>query len=278
MRELSALRDLCTATTEEVFAHYGNALPARGGQLSYTDHGSAILGVCHVDTVVHKPAYRQKKGKAFSTALDDRLGIYILTELLPQEGILLDWLLTDNEECCASTARDFAPPREYNWLIEFDRAGSDVVMYQYDAPMFDELLRPYGLALGSGSYSDIADLDALGVSGFNWGIGYHQQHTSACYVDLAEMRRQVDRFAAFYHEHAATRFECQAVDYEAFNYYRHYGYYWEEEEDAIAYEDEEYGPILWSEVERLEERLYYGTEPHHLTHRDRAILENYLQW
>jgi hypothetical protein len=269
LRQLTDLRQLCLQSDEEVFARYGGALPCRTGSLSYTDNGSNILGVCHVDTVHLPRHYHQSREKAFSGALDDRLGIYILTCLLPKKGILLDWLLTDNEEHGASTARYFETTKQYNWLIEFDRAGDDVVMYQYDDARYDDILHPYGLTIGRGSYSDICELEALGVAGFNFGIGYHLQHSPACYVDLQEMLRQVDRFAAFYHDHAQTRFEYDAS-------FAEWPGLWEG--DEYAYDDPEYGTITLSEVWSLEEKLYYGTEPKRLTSKERSIFENFLQW
>jgi hypothetical protein len=136
--------------------------PCPNGDLRFTNNGSDILGICHVDTVPHKPRYKESHGKAYSTALDDRLGVYILTKALPERGIVLDFLLTDNEESGASTARYFDAPKVYNWCVEFDRAGSDVVLYQYDDGQLDDAFAEVGLEVGFGSYSDICDLPDAG--------------------------------------------------------------------------------------------------------------------
>lgn len=109
-----------------------------------------------------------------------------------------DLLLTDGEERGCSTARWFVPPRRYNWMFSFDRAGTDVVMYQYDSPANRRLLHRAGFRVGVGSYSDIVDLGFLRCSGFNFGTGYHRQHRPDCYADLRETREMVSRFYSFW--------------------------------------------------------------------------------
>ena len=289
------LRTLCLQTKEEVFATHGTALPCPEGNLRYLDNGSNVLAVCHVDTVPHKPAYREKRGKAFSTALDDRLGIYILTHLLPSKGVVLDWLFTDNEECGASTARYFDSPKAYNWTVEFDRQGDDVVLYQYDDGQLDEAFAEVGVAVGYGSYSDIVDLPETGTTCFNWGIGYQRQHTAACYVDFKEMDAQVDAFCRFHEAHKDERLAFDADAAEAL-YYGDFGYdleryddarpyddllddLWKDYRDPVAYEDPEIGIVRQSETDALEDLLMSAvdTAPR-LNARQQMILERYFQW
>ncbi|MHB8997657.1 MAG: hypothetical protein ACYC63_20620 [Armatimonadota bacterium] len=297
MRHHKDLRTLCLQSKEAIFASHGEALPCREGNLRFTDNGSQILGVCHVDTVEHKPRYREQKGRAFSTALDDRLGIYILTKLLPARGIVLDWLLTDNEECGGSTASDFVAPKDYRWTVEFDREGSDVVLYQYDDGNLDEAFAAIGVPIGCGSYSDICDLPNIGTTCFNFGVGYHRQHSPACYVDFEEMAAQVDAFARFYEVHKEERLEYDADACDLYYYGEHdWSYYerdgddasddrdtrlralWLDYSDPVAYADPELGPVRLSETEALEERLLSGDAAPRLTARERLILDNYLQW
>jgi hypothetical protein len=135
--------------------------------------------------------------RVFCPSLDDRLGVYLLSELLPLLGVKFDLLLTDGEERGCSTARWFVPPRRYNWMFSFDRAGTDVVMYQYDSPANRRLLHRAGFRVGLGSYSDIADLWFLGCAGFNFGCGYHRQHKPDCFADLGETSEMVGRFVRF---------------------------------------------------------------------------------
>ena len=84
--------------------------------------------------------------------------------------------------------------------MEFDRAGTDVVFYQYE-----EFAQYWRIREGVGSYSDIADLE-LGVCCANLGIGYHNQHTRFCYADLEDTKKQLRRFAKFHVRNAGVKF------------------------------------------------------------------------
>src|SRR4051794_30743638 len=76
----------------------------------YRDNGSDILAVAHLDTVglAHQRAchFVDTEGGpvVYSRALDDRLGAYIILDLLPALGITHDILLTVGEESGQSTA------------------------------------------------------------------------------------------------------------------------------------------------------------------------------
>jgi hypothetical protein len=175
----------------------------------YRDNGSPILAVAHLDHVQADGTCRVvdtlSGPLALSGALDDRLGAYVILELLPRLGITVDWLLTTNEEMGASTARDFfVEHKSYNWMIEFDRGGTDVVMYQYESDEMRDLLRDVGARLGMGSYSDIADLGHLGCVGFNWGVGYEDYHSKRSHAWLEDTFSMVSKFLRFYAANAAT--------------------------------------------------------------------------
>lgn len=171
----------------------------------YADRGSDVLAVAHLDTVA-KPSTRTCRyvdtaagPVVFSRALDDRLGAYVILDLLPRLGITCDVLLTTGEEQGASTARFFDPgDRQYNWMIEFDRGGTDVVLYQYDDPDTCALVEAVGADVGSGSYSDIADLEHLECKGFNWGVGYRDYHSARSHAYLEDTFAMVARFMAFH--------------------------------------------------------------------------------
>jgi hypothetical protein len=173
----------------------------------YRDSGSPILAVAHLDHVQADGTCRvidtPDGPLALSGALDDRLGAYVILELLPKLGISVDVLLTTNEEMGASTASDFHPDhKQYNWMIEFDRGGTDVVMYQYETPETCELVRSAGARVGVGSYSDIADLEHLGCAGFNWGVGYYDYHSRRSHAWLEDTFSMVAKFVKFYSANA----------------------------------------------------------------------------
>lgn len=172
----------------------------------YKDNGSDILAVAHLDTVIaHDRRVTNFAETAdglvvHSGALDDRLGAYIILELLPSLGIEFDWLLTVGEESGKSTAKFFDPPegKEYHWGIEFDRGGSDVVMYCYDDSATDRLVRDSGARTSRGSFSDIAYLEHLEVKMFNWGVGYRDYHGLRGYAYLEDTFEMVAFFLRFH--------------------------------------------------------------------------------
>jgi hypothetical protein len=183
----------------------------------FADHGSDILFVAHLDTVVpHEDRLTNFCETAaglvvHSGALDDRLGAYIGLEWMPR---LLgkDWadiLLTVGEESGQSTAEFFDPPegREYKWMIEFDRKGTDVVMYEYGDFKSEKLVEDHtSLWVGRGSFSDICYLNHLGIKGFNWGTGYDgNYHSIKGYAYLEDTFKMVGQFLNFHAAHHGTR-------------------------------------------------------------------------
>lgn len=169
----------------------------------YRDNGSNVLAVAHLDTVVERELRQcnflntAAGPVVYSPALDDRLGAYIILDLLPKLGITYDILLTVGEESGESTAAFFDPPKQYDWIIEFDRGGSDVVMYQYDDEDTRDLVKDSGARVGEGSFSDIAYLEHLGVKAFNWGTGYQDYHSVRSHAYLDDTFDMVDHFLSF---------------------------------------------------------------------------------
>lgn len=169
----------------------------------FRDNGSSLLAVAHLDTVADTDTrtcnFLDTEGGpvVYSRALDDRLGAYVLLELLPALGIVHDVLLTVGEEEGRSTALYFDAPKDYNWMIEFDRGGTDVVMYQYEDDDSYALVRDSGARMGSGSFTDICYLEHLGRKGFNWGVGYRDYHGPRSHAYLDDTFAMVARFLKF---------------------------------------------------------------------------------
>jgi hypothetical protein len=178
----------------------------------FGDRGSDILFVAHLDTVVHpkqrRCAFVDTAGGpvVYSGALDDRLGAYIGLELLPSLGIQHDILLTVGEESGQSTAEFFDPKRhhdrDYNWMIEFDRGGTDVVMYQYEDPETVELVSDCGARVEGGIFSDISYLEHLEIKGFNWGVGYQDYHGPRSHAYLDDTYMMVGHYLKFHEANA----------------------------------------------------------------------------
>jgi hypothetical protein len=205
----------------------------------YKNNGSNVLAVAHLDTVAdaddrHCRFVVTEGGGTvvFSRALDDRLGAYIILELLPKLGLDYDILLTVGEESAQSTAAFFEPPagKEYDWMIEFDRGGTDVVMYQYDDAEVRALVKASGARVGDGSFSDISYLGHLGIKGFNWGVGYQDYHGPRAHAFLDDTFMMVARYLNFADQNDGV----YMPHYETEEERRIYGprsWYWDEDDD-----------------------------------------------
>jgi len=196
----------------EKFSEYGKRYDPPGGRpYFFKDNGADILAVFHADVVDHvkashfTPADLSHDVKYFCPTLDDRAGGYAILHYLPQLGLNYDILITTGEEKLESTAKWFSPPKgkRYNWMFSFDRAGTDVVMYQYYDYDSGTLLKRNGWEYGNTeSYSDICELEHLRCKGFNFGVGYHEQHTMDCYMSEREFMWNIKRFIMFYKANA----------------------------------------------------------------------------
>lgn len=179
-------------------------------EYAFKDNGSKILAVAHCDVsrIIEKQrhfsvAKLTTDTLIYSTYLDDRLGVYTILEVLPRLGINVDVLLTTDEEIAKSTATLFTPKKEYNWMVEFDRRGDDAVTYQYD---WEDIIGDY-FQVGTGTFSDLNDLDHVGVCGVNVGVGYQDEHSPFCYMSVAEYRHQLARFVSFWDYEKDNRYE-----------------------------------------------------------------------
>lgn len=186
------------------FEAIGDTARTRDGIYVYKDVGSRILAVTHLDTVQSYDHFYTlpiaSDVLVYNAQLDDRLGAYVILDLLPRLGIACDVLLTEGEETCHSTARYFQPSHAYNWIFSFDRAGGDTVLYGYDDKPTRKLLSKYEFQVGQGSYSDIADLEYLGCKGFNFGVGYTDNHSPFAHAYMSILAKQAKRFTKFYTE------------------------------------------------------------------------------
>jgi hypothetical protein len=206
---LQQLRKRCLASIRD-FQTEGEVHNTPDGKYIFQDNGASILAVAHLDVVQSQPRhFGHRKGESdviYNCQLDDRLGAWIILDLLPTLGVKVDVLLTEGEEKCQSTAAHFQATKDYNWLIEFDRAGTDVVMYDYETPELVELLCSLGNDVSWGSYSDISTMEYLGVAGFNWGVGYYDGHWRSSHFRVSECAAAIKRFVEFYQAHKDVKF------------------------------------------------------------------------
>jgi hypothetical protein len=200
----------------------------------FADNGSNILAVAHLDTVcepswVFIADHPQYGEILFSPTLDDRLGVYIIAEMLKHYGIVPDILFTQDEEKGNSSAQHFTTTKKYHWLVEFDRAGGDVVTYDYAGTEWEQALKEFFPKVNRGSYSDICELEHLGCKAVNIGIGYENNHSEMAYARLVTMQTQVKNFVRFYRKFKDVHFlheESFAAKWENTwdSAYSHYNY------------------------------------------------------
>lgn len=199
------------------FEKFGVVTSIKGKKHIFINNNSGILGVAHIDVVndlKHFYPLDIHNGKiVMSSRCDDRLGVYILLKILPALGIIVDVLLTEDEEIGQSTAKDFKPVKDYNWLFQFDRRGGDVVTYEYKNADWIKSLKNIGFNVGIGSFSDICNLEFMKCSGVNIGCGYFNEHEDLCFFDVYLMIKQVETFIKFYNENADQYFNHEEIPY-----------------------------------------------------------------
>ena len=198
---LRSLRWHLLARIEDYYPE-GEVVNTAVGVYVYKDNGCDVLAVAHLDSVAveKEVAIVTEHGHThyYARTVDDRAGAYVILDLLPKLGVKTDILLTEGEESMMSTAMYFTTKKKYKWVFEFDRNGTDVVMYQYETEEHKKELEKYGFKVGDGSFSDIACLDDLEVTGFNFGTGYYLNHTDKAHVKLDRLLDNVTRFLPFY--------------------------------------------------------------------------------
>lgn len=203
---------------------YWNFKFQKGKGYLYVDRGANILAVAHMDTVADPNKYTKNKSnfrndvsiekvgfddyEITSIKLDDRLGVFMIMDVLPYLGLRYDILLTTDEEIGMSSAMYFRTSKKYNWMFELDRRDyGTAVLYQYQEKEIVDALKVCSYKIETGSFSDIANLDFLGCSGVNFGVGYLYEHTEGCYTRTSWMNVVVNMFVDFYNFFKDTRFD-----------------------------------------------------------------------
>jgi hypothetical protein len=189
--------------------------------LIFQDNGADVLAVAHLDVVLHNKQYRYKNDFILECPqLDDRLGVAVILEWIKTIG-KFDILLCDDEEIGKSTGGVFLPPRQYKYMVEFDRCGSDCVFYQYGKDTLEYSFIKAGWDVGFGSFSDISFMDHLGCQGINIGVGYHNPHSMKCYASMSELNTQLAKFAVWHQYEGKQRYDYKDTFDESSFFIRH---------------------------------------------------------
>lgn len=212
----------CTASLEEVQTYCSTAvrieIPEELGVeedfLLFQDNGADVLAIAHLDTVQDGVlGYSRRDNIIKSPSLDDRLGAYLIWEVLPQLNIKVDVLLTTGEEIGQSTGMFFDPTKNYRYMFQFDRAGHKHAVcydYLYTNPevswnLMTSLLYA-GINVENGIFSDISFMEHVGCKGVNFACGYHDNHWVHAWADLEEVTYTVSHFHTFYRDTLKSTF------------------------------------------------------------------------
>ena len=205
--DTESLKAITQAPIED-FAQYGQSVDTPDGMYVFKDNGSDILAVAHLDTrqdLTHFDVSQAEGTTVIRNAqLDDRLGAYIILDMLPKMGITTDVLLTEGEEVGRSTAQHFATNKQYKWIFSFDRRGMDTVLYHYHDPATEKLMTDNRFTVGRGAFSDISYLTHLGAKGFNFGTGYYDNHGVGSNAIESHVMHNVQLFKQFYEKYKNT--------------------------------------------------------------------------
>jgi hypothetical protein len=162
-----------------------------------------VLLVSHLDTVTRLSEENELlhyKGTLLARGLDNRLGMYTCMDLINKDDSgMYDLLLTDHEECGASTAQYFnCPDYHYDLIVEFDRMGVDqFVQYGHGCKeLVKDIEAQTTCVKKSGSYSDIRDIDTDTAS-VNWGVAFRNYHADNSHVIWDEYLNNIEQYQIF---------------------------------------------------------------------------------
>lgn len=217
-KQINKLKEICQKPIQD-FAQKGwkTVKTENGLNYYYLDRGSQILAVAHLDYVCRTKKFvyeinNKNQEIVWCPQLDDRLGAWVILERLFNE-LNYDILLCDGEETGRSTARYFneKPKGYYNWIFEFDRAKTDVVLYNYSSPEFIQKLESVGFEIGRGIFSDISCLEGLGCKAMNIGVGYRDYHSEESSAPILDTLKMIKKFKKFYKTFCNTHLEHEKL-------------------------------------------------------------------
>ena len=212
-----------------------------------------VLLVAHLDTVhqnLPQTILYDETTEALSSPEgiggDDRAGIYMVLEVIKKFNCSV--LFCEDEEIGAVGANkfidtDIAQQLNFNYIIEFDRKGSnDAVFYDCDNPEFEEFITKDFFKTAHGSFTDISILAPFfRCAAVNLSCGYYNAHTKDEYIVIPEMLTVIEEACAileqttendaFEYIESESSWDWRSHDYSE-------GYY------IIEYEDER-GDVQW---------------------------------
>lgn len=222
-----------------------------------------VLLVAHLDTVhkeLPKKIIYDVKTDSLSSPQgiggDDRCGVYMIFEVVKQFNCSV--LFCEDEEIGGVgaekfTRTDIAKQLEFNYIIEFDRKGSnDAVFYDCANDEFEKFITEEFYKSSWGSFSDISVLAPFfECAAVNLSCGYYNAHTTQEYVVLSEMDESI---------HQACRILAKTTEEDKFEYIDgyfgdrfdfNYGYDYQDRIYLIEWYDHNKKQEEWTEVEAI---------------------------
>lgn len=195
-------QDLKEYVAKELSKSYTNVVNEDGFVFAKGDF--PVLLVAHLDTVHDKlPTSILLDPNSYTLSSpngiggDDRCGVYMIFEVIKSYNCSV--LFCEDEEIGAVGAKKFTASKlskelEFNYIIEFDRKGSnDAVFYDCDNPDFENFITEEFYQKEYGSFSDISVIAPyLGCAAVNLSCGYYKAHTKDEYVAIKEMKDSID--------------------------------------------------------------------------------------
>jgi len=182
----------------------------------FIDRDSKILLLAHLDTVHAPQFYSIYDNTLYASGIDDRIGCWMSYNLSME--LQTDLLLTDLEESGRSTGQHHIL-KNYNWIVEFDRRGSDFVLYQCGSKEWENALKEFYPDRGWGSFSDISFLETESCCA-NIGTGVRFEHSVNSEADLSITYGQIHKFRKFFKKYKDDKF----IRDEQYSYYGNYHY------------------------------------------------------
>jgi hypothetical protein len=177
--------------------------------LYYENRGSNVLLVAHLDTV-HRTFKTNtfnvitKDNKTHITNIsgdclgaDDRAGVFTILEYLRLYNEVPNILFTQGEETggtgIASFVSDGHDTKHIMLAIEIDKSGLPNVACVYDDldSELESFLLSHDMDLVSGSYTDICNLQDIGISSVNISANYYHQHTKNEYMIVDDVYQTI---------------------------------------------------------------------------------------
>ena len=141
---------------------------------------------------------------------------------------------------------DIAKDLSFNYMIEFDRKGSnDAVFYQCDNPEFEDFITINFYKTDYGSFSDISYLAPhFGCAAVNLSCGYYKAHTNGEYVMLQEMENSIraacDILARTTDNDKFEYIEAKYDYWTGYNYGYKYNNYFDDYTKTTSYDSEDW--------------------------------------